>query len=383
MAGETMDLSVYVHVPFCISKCYYCDFISFPYDQFQVHAYIHSLEREFRLYAELLPGKQVKTLYFGGGTPSCLSCSQLADLFGICLHYFSPADNVEVTIEANPGTITREKLAVFQAYGVNRISLGVQALQDELLSHIGRIHQRADVLRSYNLIREAGFNNVSMDLIFALPNQTLSQWEETLTGVITLAPDHISTYNLVVERGTKFYQWREEGRLSPVSEDLDLAMYQLARDILCQRGYKQYEISNFALPGKNSRHNLTYWHNKPYWGFGPSAHSFFQGERRANEGNLKKYREKLKKNIFPVAFREIITKELEQAETMFLGLRLLAGVAREEFQQRFGSDPVDVFWREIQALVGKGLVEYDAECVRLTEKGLIFANQVFMEFLPE
>lgn len=287
-----------------------------------------------------------------------------------------------MTIEVNPGTISREKLAVMKKSGVNRVSLGVQALQDVHLAQLGRIHRVADFYRCYDLIREAGFDNVGFDLIFALPGHTLTQWEQTLDGVLALEPEHLSTYNLVFEEGTPFYQWREQGKLIPVPEELDLAMYQLAREKLLAAGYRQYEISNFARPEKECRHNLVYWRNEPYLGLGPGAHSYYEGVRWANVGVLEEYQARLDGGEVPVATREKIAPELEQAETIILGLRLTEGIDREAFRRRFGQDLCTLFADRIEGLVQQGLLDVTPCRVRLSPKGLLVANRVFMEFLP-
>jgi oxygen-independent coproporphyrinogen-3 oxidase len=222
-----------------------------------------------------------------------------------------------------------------------------------------------------------------MDLIFALPGQTLSQWEDTLNEVMVLAPEHISTYNLVIEEGTKFHRWQRAGKLLPICEELDLKMYQMARELLSKEGYMHYEISSFAHGGRSCEHNLTYWRNKSYLGFGPGAHSYYNGERRGNTADISKYANELSKGLSPASFRETIGEEMEQVETMILGLRLSRGIAREEFRYRFGCDPIEVFGENISPLRAEGLLKVDEERLSLTEKGLIFANQVFMAFLPE
>ena len=377
------DLALYIHVPFCRQKCYYCDFISFPYGREQVQSYLAGLERELKLYSQLLAAKRVRTLYFGGGTPSCLSARELAALFAL-VHRYVPAEHItEATVECNPGTICREKLRVMKGAGINRISLGVQALQDEHLARLGRIHQAGDVYRSYDLLRREGFANVAFDLIFALPGQSLAQWEETLKGVIELAPEHISTYNLTFEEGTPFYRWREEGRLVPPPEELDAAMYQLALEILPAAGYQQYEIANFAKGGRECRHNLTYWHNEAYLGLGPGAHSY-DGKRRrwVNESSLEKYLAALAEGRAPLAASEELTLELEQAEPVILALRLCQGLARSRFQRRFCQDLFEVYAGSLEKLARQELLEVSPQGIRLTKKGLFFANRVFLEFLP-
>ncbi|HHY36068.1 MAG TPA: radical SAM family heme chaperone HemW [Firmicutes bacterium] len=380
---KVQDIALYIHVPFCRQKCYYCDFVSFPYGQEPVQRYLKGLERELELYSRRLAAKRVKTLYFGGGTPSCLSARELAALLALISRYV-PAEQIEEgTMECNPGTISREKLRIIKEAGINRISLGVQALQDEHLARLGRIHRTEDVYRSYDLLRREGFHNIGFDLIFALPGQTLAQWEETLKGVLALAPEHISTYNLIFEEGTPFHRWREEGKLVPPPEELDAAMYQLALEMLPAAGYRQYEIANFARRGRECRHNLTYWRNEPYLGLGPGAHSY-DGKRSrwANEASLEKYLAALNEGRVPVATREVLSLELERAETVILGLRLCQGLERSRFQKRFQQDLFQVYAGSLEKLARQGLLEVVPRGIRLTKKGLFFANQVFLEFLP-
>jgi oxygen-independent coproporphyrinogen-3 oxidase len=380
---KVQELALYIHVPFCLKKCHYCDFVSFPYGQDLVQSYLAGLERELGLYFQLLAGKRVKTIYFGGGTPSCLKPRELAALFALIYRHVPVEYIKEVTIECNPGTISRERLTVFKGAGVNRISLGVQALQDEHLARLGRIHRTADVYKSYDLLRREGFANIGFDLIFALPGQTLDQWEDTLKKVIALAPEHISTYNLVFEEGTPFHRWREEGKLIPPAEELDAAMYRLALEMLPAAGYQQYEIANFAQRNRECRHNMTYWRNEPYLGLGPGAHSYDGGRRRwANESSLDKYLAALERGRVPVATREELTLELEQAETVILGLRLCQGVERKGFQKRFRQDLFAIYADNLERLAQQDLLEVIPQGIRLTKKGLFFANRVFLEFLP-
>lgn len=380
--SEVKKIGLYVHVPFCVRKCHYCDFVSFPYSPDMVRAYLKGLQREFELYHQLLAEFKINTIYYGGGTPSCLSPGELSKLFTLCHRHPLVKNPTEISIECNPGTISREKLQVMRAAGVNRISLGVQALQDEHLTRLGRTHRSAEIYESYALIRRVGFQNVNFDLMFALPDQTWAEWATTLTGVIDLGPEHISTYNLVFEKGTQYYRWREAGVLPRPDEELDLAMYQLALDMLPRAGYRQYEISSFAPRGLECRHNLTYWHNEPYLGLGPGAHSYDGKVRRANTKSWTRYLTALGRGRTPVVRQEELSIELQQAETIILGLRMRDGIDRQRFKERFRRDLCSLYADSIDRLEQRGLLQVTPLRVGLTMKGLLFANQVSMEFLP-
>ncbi|WP_258360275.1 radical SAM family heme chaperone HemW [Moorella sulfitireducens (nom. illeg.)] len=374
--------ALYIHIPFCIRKCHYCDFVSYPgRSPAEMAAYCTDLEREMALVAgKWLPGPAA-TVYIGGGTPTVLPACNLEQLLAAVDRFFGRRQGAEVTIEANPGTVDGAKLRALAAAGVNRLSLGVQAFDDDLLRAMGRIHRRRDIYRAWELARRAGFNNVNLDLIFGLPGQDLDAWRAALKEAVALQPEHIAAYSLQVEEDTPWGRLAAAGDLPLPGEELELVMYQEARQILAAAGYKQYEISNFARPGYHCRHNLTYWLNGPYLGLGAAAASHWQGRRWRNYSELHRYRHALSSSRLPREEIETLTPRQQMAETMFMGLRLMAGVDLEAFRQRFGVDACTVYAREIECLYRAGLIEEKDGRLKLTEKGLPLANEVFVEFI--
>jgi len=381
-----LSRGLYVHIPFCIRKCYYCDFNSFRLRGPERDHFLDLLEQEADRWAARLEAAGgvpvLDTLYVGGGTPTTLEAGQLARLFGALRQRFPLAPQAEITVEANPGTLTLEKLAALREAGVNRLSLGAQVFDDGLLRRLGREHDAAAIETSVALAREAGIPSLNLDLIFALPGQDLRGWRATLQRALALEPDHLSCYSLIIEEGTPFYRWHQMGRLPRPDEEEELAMYQAAIEAAEGAGLAQYEISNFARPGHQSRHNLIYWRNQPYLGLGPGAHSWWEGVRRANLGPLPAYEAALQAGRLPLEREEPISRALEMDETMFLGLRLTReGVDRAAFRARFGTEPEAVYGLAIDRLVRLGLLEADAHRIRLTRQGVPVANQVFLAFL--
>ena len=381
-----MSRGLYVHIPFCIRKCYYCDFNSFRLRGPERDHFLDLLEQEADRWAARLEAAGgvpvLDTLYVGGGTPTTLEAGQLARLFGALRQRFPLAPQAEITVEANPGTLTLEKLAALREAGVNRLSLGAQVFDDGLLRRLGREHDAAAIETSVALAREAGIPSLNLDLIFALPGQDLRGWRATLQRALALEPDHLSCYSLIIEEGTPFYRWHQMGRLPRPDEEEELAMYQAAIEAAEGAGLAPYEISNFARPGHQSRHNLIYWRNQPYLGLGPGAHSWWEGVRRANLGPLPAYEAALQAGRLPLEREEPISRALEMDETMFLGLRLTReGVDRAAFRARFGTEPEAVYGLAIDRLVRLGLLEADAHRIRLTRQGVPVANQVFLAFL--
>jgi len=381
-----LSRGLYVHIPFCIRKCYYCDFNSFRLRGPERDHFLDLLEQEADRWAARLEAAGgvpvLDTLYVGGGTPTTLEAGQLARLFGALRQRFPLAPQAEITVEANPGTLTLEKLAALREAGVNRLSLGAQVFDDGLLRRLEREHDAAAIETSVALAREAGIPSLNLDLIFALPGQDLRGWRATLQRALALEPDHLSCYSLIIEEGTPFYRWHQMGRLPRPDEEEELAMYQAAIEAAEGAGLAQYEISNFARPGHQSRHNLIYWRNQPYLGLGPGAHSWWEGVRRANLGPLPAYEAALQAGRLPLEREEPISRALEMDETMFLGLRLTReGVDRAAFRARFGTEPEAVYGLAIDRLVRLGLLEADAHRIRLTRQGVPVANQVFLAFL--
>lgn len=373
---------IYIHIPFCARKCNYCDFISYPGQTPEVMAaYCRRLEEEMKLAAGMWQPGPAVTVFLGGGTPTILAAELLEGILVAVERYFDRQPGAEVSVEANPGTITLEKLLVLRSAGVNRLSLGVQSFDDRLLKAMGRIHCRRDIYQAYHLARRAGFTNINLDLIFGLPGQTLVNWQATLREAIALQPEHLAAYSLQMEEDTPWGRLAAAGNLNLPGEELELAMYQEAREKLSVAGYQQYEISNFARPGHRCRHNLNYWLNHPYLGLGAAAASFWQGERWQNYSNLEQYGAALSAGRLPRAGVEVLTPRQQMAETMFMGLRLLAGVNLQAFRQRFGKDARDVYAGELERLLRTGLVEIRGCYLKLTEQGLPLANEVFAAFI--
>lgn len=373
---------IYIHIPFCVRKCNYCDFISYPEQSPEVMAvYCRLLEEEMKLAAGTWQPGPAATVFLGGGTPTILPADLLERILVAVEGYFNRQPEAEVSVEANPGTITLEKLRVLRSAGVNRLSLGVQSFDDRLLKAMGRIHRRRDIYQAYHLARRAGFANINLDLIFGLPGQTLENWQATLREALALQPEHLAAYSLQVEEDTPWGRLAAAGNLNLPGEELELAMYQEAREKLAAAGYQQYEISNFARPGYRCRHNVTYWLNHPYLGLGAAAASSWRGERWQNYKNLEQYGAALSAGRLPRAEIEVTTPRQQMAETMFMSLRLLADVNLQAFRQRFGKDAREVYAGEMERLLRAGLIEVQGHHLKLTERGLPLANEVFAAFV--
>ncbi|MGB9804196.1 radical SAM family heme chaperone HemW [Desulfofundulus sp.] len=378
-----MAISLYIHVPFCLRKCRYCDFVSYSYDPEAACRYRVALLREMALYHERLgpEERRLKTIFIGGGTPTCLPEEDLAAILEGCSRYFQWLPGVEVTVEANPGTVDLSKLRTLRCAGVNRLSLGVQTCSDHFLRLLGRVHSFNQAVEAVILARRAGFDNLNLDLIFAIPGQTVANWQHCLRKVLSLRPEHISAYSLQLEEGTPLAREVAEGRILPCEEETELAMYREVIDFLVDRGYEHYEISNFARPGYRCRHNLTYWHNEPYLGLGPAAHSCLGDERFYNTGSLEEYEARLLAGELPVAGRERLSRDTMMAETVFLGLRLIEGLDLARFESRFGKNIEEVFGEQIKKLSRLGLLKIHSKHLKLTARGLPLANAVFREFV--
>ena len=374
---------MYVHVPFCVKKCYYCDFNSYSLDRSDVVSYLEAAARESALLAAeaSVRGAVFDTLFIGGGTPTCLSGKDLKALVRRVYEAFAFAPGAEATCEANPGSSNEEKFESLLEAGINRLSIGVQSLDDALLQRIGRVHDRKEALRSFAAARRAGFANVNVDLMFALPGQSLATWQETLKQIADLRPDHISCYSLIVEEGTPFGDAHARGKLTLPGEDAELEMYEWAIEFLTACGYEHYEISNFALSGKRSRHNQIYWRNESYLGIGPGAHGYWDGVRYSNLRLPGEYAARLSAGALPRAEERRIGRDEAMDDTMIFGLRLLEGVEKRRFRERFRVEIGDVYAGEIERLRSLGLIEETPTHVRLSRRGLPIANQVFAEFL--
>jgi oxygen-independent coproporphyrinogen-3 oxidase len=381
-------VSLYVHIPFCRVKCAYCDFNSYPGLVHLFQKYVRALQTEMR-WVNQGRSLQVNTIYMGGGTPTVLALAFLSEVLDACREHFTIAEGAEITVEANPGTVDGGYLAGLLEMGVNRLSLGVQSFHDDELRLLGRIHTAAQAVETCRLAREVGFGNVNLDLIYGLPRQTLSSWQATLRQAIHLRPDHLSLYCLTVEEDTPLRERIARGELPVPDLDLAAEMYTLTEETLDRAGYVHYEISNWAQPGHECCHNLTYWRNRSYLGLGAGAHSYFDKKRWYNVLSPAEYITRLEADLqgpFPPSMKEVeeIDKALEMAETMILGLRLVQeGVRLADFRERFGRELMDVYGRQIGEMEQAELLEVDGERVRLTARGRLLGNEVFQRFLPE
>ncbi len=374
-----MAASVYIHIPFCATKCYYCAFNTYAFHKGEATAYLTALRTEMSLYrAETAP---LETLFIGGGTPSILSAEALHQLFTDIHACFRLTPNAEITVECNPGTVDSEKLAVLRDSGVNRLSFGLQALQDATLKQLGRVHTVEAFYQSYALAHSAGFENINVDLIFALPEQTMRMWSDTLAGVIALKPEHISAYNLVMEEATPFYDRWQAGELHLPTEDTEADMFQQTIETLTAHGYVHYEICNFALPRHAARHNLVYWNNQPCIGLGVGACGYIGGARYTNVRGIAPYIKTLSEGEKPIADVERLTGTAEKSETLMLALRKREGIALETYRHRFG-ETIDTAFRDVlKKWTDRGLLERTATHLRFTERGLLLANEVFVALL--
>jgi len=383
-AEVAVKSSLYLHIPFCRSKCSYCDFTSFARPELSPASYVELLLEELRLRAGGREAPVVPTVYFGGGTPSLLTPDQISSLLAAVRTHFTIEQDAEITLEANPGTVTLASLEGYRAAGVNRLSLGMQSLDDRQLALLGRIHSTADARTAFTAARSAGFSNIGIDLIHGLPEQTLTGWQGTLREAVAMNPDHISVYGLSVEEGTPFAKKAEQGVLQLPGEELAATMFELTGEYLCTAGYEHYEISNFARPGFRSRHNQVYWQRGSYLGFGAGAHSFLNspgyGARWENPATLGEYAAAVRSEKLPVIAAMLTHKEA-LSEFMFLGLRMLEGVDRGAFAAQFGIELEEAFPKVIGSLCKKGLLTAEGSKVRLSSRGLLLANLVMGEFV--
>ena len=368
---EKKELELYVHIPFCVKKCAYCDFLSAPADVQERTLYVDALTEEIRAQKEKYKDYRVSTVFMGGGTPSILNGNEITRIFDALYESFDISDSAEITVEVNPGTVTEEKAEAWKKCGVNRLSIGLQSVNDEELRMLGRIHSYREFLDTWEIVREAGFQNVNIDLISAIPGQTLESWCRTLRMAAELGPEHISAYSLIVEEGTPFYEmYGEKGRERAQhagelpDEETERKMYHRTREILEGYGFLRYEISNYAKPGFSCRHNLGYWDRTEYLGIGTGAASLI-GHERWNQGE-----EKI-----------TLSMQDEMEEYMFLGLRKMEGVSRRRFRVLFGCEMETVYGQVLENMQKKNLLECAGDFVRLTEFGIDVSNYVMSEFL--
>ena len=381
-----MRCALYIHFPFCVKKCAYCDFVSASGSGIQPEVYGAGVVREMELRADLLDDRvSAETLYLGGGTPSLLPPEIVARFVTTARERYALRPEAEVTLEANPGTVTAKTLAGYREAGVNRLSLGVQSFDDRMLGLLGRVHSVTEARDAFVEARAAGFDNISLDLMHSLPEQTSSEWEEALAQAVELRPDHISAYGLTVEEGTPLYRLQEKGRLSLPDDEEGALMYRMTAKILVAAGYEQYEISNFALPGCRSRHNQVYWRREPYLGFGAAAHSFLCaptfGRRWRNPNEPEEYLQSLSKGQLPEEEVSVLTQREAMAETFFLGLRTTDGVDTDLFQETFGESAEQVYGPEIESLLSAGLLQRHGVRLSIPASRLILSNQVLVKFV--
>jgi oxygen-independent coproporphyrinogen-3 oxidase len=377
-----MELGLYLHFPFCISKCPYCDFNSYQLkEDNQISFYISALYQEITAYSQKIKKNNIKTIYLGGGTPTILSGVQIYNILEFCKDKFTIDKDAEITIEANPGTLDGEKLRLLIESGINRLSLGAQSFNNIFLKKLGRIHNTQDIIDSYYLAREKGFNNINIDIMFALPGQTTKDLQTTLEKAVSLKPDHLSLYNLTIKPGTEYYKNYKRGKLKLPTEDEEFDMYNWAINYLEESGFEHYEIANFARPYKRSMHNLIYWQNKPYLGIGAGAYSFIKGYRYMNYENPARYIKEIMSGKLPVDNGEKLSLRKRMIETVILGLRTKDGVSYKIFKTRFGVSLNDIFPEQIKKLINLGLLQKDNYRIKLTKKGVFLANTVFREFV--
>ncbi|PZE22905.1 radical SAM family heme chaperone HemW [Paenibacillus xerothermodurans] len=373
--------AVYIHIPFCTNKCHYCDFNSYVLKGQPVMDYLDALEREMEHTARLAPPGQIKTIFVGGGTPTVLLPDQMASFLQRVRTYFPlTAADLEFSMEANPGTTDKEKLLAMKKGGVNRISFGVQSFDNSLLAGIGRIHNTDDVYRSIDNAKSVGFDNMSIDLMFGLPNQTVEMMNDTLDKALALGLPHYSIYSLKVEENTLFHTLYQKNQLPLPDEDDELDMFLLIMKRLKAAGYDQYEISNFAKPGFESRHNSMYWLNRSYYGLGAGAHGYMYGQRHVNIKGVQPYIDATRAGL-PLLEQYEISEREAMEDFMMVGLRLLNGVKRSDFHKQFGVELETVFGSVLLKLLDKGLLQRTADGYSLTEQGVLLGNDVFGEFL--
>lgn len=383
MIRSKKELELYIHIPFCVKKCAYCDFLSGPQDEETIEQYVISLLDEINAHG-LKTSYEVTSIFLGGGTPSILCKSQMQRIFEVLKSSFTISQDAEITIEANPGTVTREKLETYRTCGINRISFGLQSSNNEELKLIGRIHTYEDFLESFRLARECGFDNINVDLISAIPKQTMTSWEETLKSVIKLNPEHISAYSLIVEEGTPFAKMYGEG--CPNEKDLpreeeERRIYYRTEELLKEAGYHRYEISNYAKEGKECRHNLGYWERKEYLGIGLGSASLIGNTRYSNTADLPRYikcakePDKIKEDI------QVLSTQEQMEEFMFLGLRKMEGIVEKEFNVSFGISIDEIYGIQLEKFLKEGLLKRKEGRIMLTRRGIDVSNYVFAEFM--
>jgi len=383
--SDCMARGVYIHIPFCHQICNYCDFNKVFFKNQPVDQYIEALGMEMAMTVQQMPQafERIETIFLGGGTPTALSAPQITRLLELIREHIPMEHVVEFSSEANPDELSEDKLRALFNGGVNRLSMGVQSFDQGLLEKIGRTHSNEHVYETIALAKKVGFTNISIDLMYGLPHQTMEQWKETLDLALQLDLPHYSAYSLIVEPKTIFYIQYAKGRLALPTEDLEAEMYDVLMNEMEAHGLKQYEISNFAKPGFSSIHNKIYWDNDEYAGFGAGAHGYLEGVRYSNYGPIKKYMEAVEAGSRPLVHEHEVTQTERKEEQMFLGLRKTDGISNEVFERKFNETIFDTYRKVIEGLVKDGLLESNEYGVRLTRKGRFVGNEVFQQFLLE
>ena len=379
MKGCTM-LELYIHIPFCIRKCNYCDFLSYPETESGIAQYCHALKEEIKRTGDQAEGIGVRSVFIGGGTPSILEAEQITEIMTCIRNNFSIEKNAEITIESNPGTLNAEKLNCYHELGINRLSIGLQSTDDDCLRRLGRIHTFQEFEKNYEQARKSGFQNINIDLMSGLPGQSLRGYEDTLNRVTELKPEHISSYSLIIEEGTPFYKSDSVLQQLP-DEDTERKMYERTKEILAQQGYERYEISNYARQGRECIHNLGYWEQVPYLGMGLGASSFYNGARFSNERNFRKY---LSTPYLPFEHREDyvqVSREEQMEDTMIFGLRKMKGISVSEFEREFGTPIWEMYGSVIERYSNLGLLIQEGDVLRLTDAGIDVSNRIFEDFI--
>ena len=379
-----MNSGIYIHIPFCKSKCGYCDFFSIT-DFDQVNKFLSGLRKEIIMYANEFDSKEIfDTIYIGGGTPSVLSADQINNMLELIHEKINITNNTEITIEINPGTVNQSKLTDFKNAGINRLSIGIQSFNDNELQFLGRIHNAKQSIESVIDAREAGFDGISIDLIYALPNQTLPTWEFTLRKAIEMNPEHISAYNLTIEKGTPFYDLKKKGNLKLLPESKEKDFFNFTDSVLSEAGYNHYEISNFARGEENvSKHNSKYWQHNFYLGFGPSAHSFWYNQRWGNYKSVEKYISNLENYKKPIEFTETLTAKDLEFEHIFLSLRTYRGLNLQKFTERFNNDFEKKYKSVYSKLIEIDYAKIDETCFKLTQKGMALYDEILPSFIKD
>ena len=376
-----MNLGLYLHIPYCLHKCGYCDFNSHPENQVESVQYVEALLKELKFYSTTLKSYNVPTIFMGGGTPTILPPSQLKKILDTVRQSFNLSPDCEITIEANPATIKLETLQEIHAAGYNRISIGVQSFDEKELQLLERVHNEKEIHSTVHRARSANFENLSMDLMFALPDQSREKWQSHLKQATAKNPDHLSTYNLTIEPETAFFKLHEKGKLCLPHEDIQLEMYETTIQVLEDAGYSQYEISNFSKPGMESQHNINYWNNGEYLGVGAGASSYLNGERSKNINLPSIYIREIETKASAVDTRERLEPLQAMGETLMLGLRLLKGVSIDVFENRFQVSFQKVYGKVVESLLNQELITLNENRIALSRKGLFLADSVILKFM--